>query len=69
VAHRDLSDRRAQRGSEDYVRIGDEFVEWVRAPRTSDLRGVGEEGTNYSLLVESLLVRWLDGVGYLLEEC
>ena len=27
------------------------------------------EGTNYSLLVESLLVRWLDGVGYLLEEC
>jgi hypothetical protein len=29
---------------------------------------VGEEGTNYSLLVESLLVRWLKEVGYLLEE-
>jgi hypothetical protein len=29
---------------------------------------VGEEGTNYSLLVESLLVRWLEEVGYPLEE-
>jgi hypothetical protein len=29
---------------------------------------VGEEGTNYSLLVESLLVRWLGEVGYPLEE-
>jgi len=28
---------------------------------------VGEEGTNYSLLVESLLVRWLEEVGYPLE--
>ena len=29
---------------------------------------VGEEGTNYSLLVESLLVRWLGEVGYPLEK-
>ena len=29
---------------------------------------VGEEGTNYSLLVESLLVRWLREVGYPMEE-
>ncbi len=29
---------------------------------------VGEEVTNYSLLVESLLVRWLREVGYPLEE-
>ena len=29
---------------------------------------VGEEGTNYSLLVESLLVRWLREVGYRMEE-
>lgn len=29
---------------------------------------VGEEGTNYSLLVESLLVRWLEEVGYPPEE-
>jgi hypothetical protein len=29
---------------------------------------VGDEGTNYSLLVESLLVRWLREVGYPLEE-
>ncbi len=29
---------------------------------------VGEEGTNYSLLVESLLVRWLQEVGYPLEK-
>ena len=29
---------------------------------------VGDEGTNYSLLVESLLVRWLQEVGYPLEE-
>jgi hypothetical protein len=28
---------------------------------------VGEGGTNYSLLVESLLVRWLEEVGYPLE--
>jgi hypothetical protein len=28
----------------------------------------GDEGTNYSLLVESLLVRWLEEVGYPLEE-
>ncbi len=30
----------------------------------ADPEVVGEEGTNYSLLVESLLVRWLDEVGY-----
>ncbi|MDP9437284.1 MAG: hypothetical protein M3P49_00820 [Actinomycetota bacterium] len=29
---------------------------------------VGDEGTNYSLLVESLLVRWLREVGYPPEE-
>ena len=29
---------------------------------------VGDEGTNYSLLVESLLVRWLEEVGYPLED-
>jgi hypothetical protein len=29
---------------------------------------VGDDGTNYSLLVESLLVRWLQEVGYPLEE-
>ena len=29
---------------------------------------VGDEGTNYSLLVESLLVRWLQEVGYPVEE-
>jgi hypothetical protein len=29
---------------------------------------VGEDGTNYSLLVESLLVRWLEEVGYPMEE-
>ena len=30
----------------------------------ADPGAVGEEGTNYSLLVESLLVRWLEDVGY-----
>ena len=29
---------------------------------------VGEEGTNFSLLVESLLTRWLQEVGYPLDE-
>lgn len=29
---------------------------------------VGDDGINYSLLVESLLVRWLEEVGYALEE-
>jgi hypothetical protein len=29
---------------------------------------VGDQGMNYSLLVESLLVRWLQEVGYPLEE-
>jgi chromosome partitioning protein len=42
---RDLADRRAQRGWEDYARVGEEVVEWVRALRTPDLsvaRGGGE---------------------------
>jgi chromosome partitioning protein len=39
VLVRDLRDRRAQRGWEDYVRVGEELVEWVRALRTPDLRG------------------------------
>ncbi len=34
----------------------------------ADSAVVGDEGTNYSLLVESLLVRWLQEVGYPLEE-
>lgn len=34
----------------------------------ADPEVVGEEGTNYSLLVESLLVRWLEDVGYSLEQ-
>lgn len=29
---------------------------------------VGEGGTNYSLFVESLLLRWLEEVGYPMEE-
>jgi chromosome partitioning protein len=45
VLVRDLADRRAQRGWEDYARVGEEVVEWVRALRTPDLsvaRGGGE---------------------------
>lgn len=34
----------------------------------ADSAVVGDEGTNYSLLVESLLLRWLQEVGYPLEE-
>jgi chromosome partitioning protein len=44
VLVRDLPDRRAQRGWEDYVRVGDELVEWVRALRTPDLRAAQSEG-------------------------
>ena len=45
VLVRDLADRRAQRGWEDYARVGEEVVEWVRALRTPDLsvaQGGGE---------------------------
>jgi hypothetical protein len=38
------------------------------AQALADPAVVGDEGTNYSLLVESLLVRWLQEVGYPLEE-
>ncbi len=34
----------------------------------ADPEVVGEERTNYSLLVESLLVRWLEDVGYSLKQ-
>ena len=44
VLVRDLPDRRAQRGWEDYVRVGEELVEWVRALRTPDLRAVRSGG-------------------------
>lgn len=37
VLVRDLADRRARRGWEDYARVGDELVEWVRLLRTPDL--------------------------------
>jgi hypothetical protein len=37
------------------------------AQALADPAVVGEEGTNYSLLVESLLVRWLQEVGYPIE--
>jgi chromosome partitioning protein len=38
VLVRDLPDRRAQRGWEDYARVGEELVEWVRELRTPDLQ-------------------------------
>lgn len=38
VLVRDLPDRRAKKGWEDYVRVGEEVVEWVMALRTPDLR-------------------------------
>jgi chromosome partitioning protein len=44
VLVRELSDRRAQRGWEDYVRMGEELVGWVRDLRTPDLRAVGSGG-------------------------
>lgn len=37
VLVRDLADRRARRGWEDYTEVGEELVEWVRALRTPDL--------------------------------
>jgi chromosome partitioning protein len=40
VLVRDLPDRRAHKGWDDYVRVGEELVEWVRALRTPDLRAV-----------------------------
>ena len=44
VLVRDLPDRRAQKGWEDYVRVGEELVEWVRALRTPDLRVAQSRG-------------------------
>ena len=38
VLVRDVPDRRARRGWEDYVRVSEELIEWVRALRTPDLR-------------------------------
>jgi len=38
VLVRDLPDRRARKGWEDYVEVGEELVEWVRELRTPDLR-------------------------------
>lgn len=38
VLVRDLADRQARKGWEDYARVGEELVEWVRALRTPDLR-------------------------------
>lgn len=35
---RDLPDRRSQKAWEDYARVGEELVEWVRALRTPDLQ-------------------------------
>lgn len=37
VLVRDLPDRRARKGWEDYVQAGEELVDWVRALRTLDL--------------------------------
>jgi chromosome partitioning protein len=44
VLVRHLPDRRAQRGWEDYARVGEELVEWVRALRTPDLRAARSVG-------------------------
>jgi chromosome partitioning protein len=44
VLVRDLRHRRAQKGWEDYVRVGEELVEWVRALRTPDLRAARSGG-------------------------
>jgi chromosome partitioning protein len=44
VLVRDLPDRRAQRGWEDYVQVGKELVEWVRVLRTPDLRAAQSRG-------------------------
>jgi chromosome partitioning protein len=44
VLVRDLPDRRARKGWEDYVQVGEELVEWVRALRTPDLRAAQSGG-------------------------
>jgi chromosome partitioning protein len=44
VLVRDLPERRAQKGWEDYVRVGEELVEWVMALRTPDLRAARSGG-------------------------
>lgn len=44
VLVRDLPDRRARRGWEDYVRVSEELIEWVRALRTPDLRAAQSGG-------------------------
>jgi chromosome partitioning protein len=44
VLVRDLPDRRASRGWEDYRQMGEELVEWVMALRTPDLRAAGSGG-------------------------
>ena len=44
VLVRDLPDRRAQRGWEDYARVGEELVEWVMELRTPDLRAARSGG-------------------------
>jgi chromosome partitioning protein len=48
VLVRDLPDRRAQRGWEDYVRVGEELVAWVMALRTPDLRSAAGSGGGVS---------------------
>ena len=40
----DVPDRRARRGWEDYVRVSEELIEWVRALRTPDLRAAQSGG-------------------------
>jgi chromosome partitioning protein len=44
VLVRDLPDRRAQRGWEDYAQVGEELVEWVMELRTPDLRAARSGG-------------------------
>ncbi len=44
VLVRDLPDRRAQRAWEDYTRVGEELVEWVRSVRTPDLHAARSGG-------------------------
>jgi chromosome partitioning protein len=44
VLVRDVPDRRARRGWEDYVRVSEELIEWVRALRTPDLRAAQSGG-------------------------
>lgn len=42
VVVRDVADRKAEKAWEDYVRVGDELVSWVRDLRTRDLRRAPE---------------------------